>query len=107
MRLLLAALCLLPALAWASLFTSSSNDFLPVDKAFSFSQHSLPDGALQVQWDIAPGYYLYRDRMQFSGLQPDWQPAWRGAAGAALGCAGRPLYDRPAGWRLAVYRADR
>ncbi|TVP89855.1 MAG: protein-disulfide reductase DsbD [Pseudomonadaceae bacterium] len=74
MRSLLAALCLLPGLLWANPFTGQSADFLPVDEAFSFSHQVTPEGGVQLEWEIADGYYLYRERMQFSGLQSGWQP---------------------------------
>lgn len=47
---------------------------LPVDRAFAISAKQGPDGSLSVEWDIAEGYYLYRDRI-----------AARDAAGGVLG----------------------
>jgi thioredoxin:protein disulfide reductase len=43
--------------------SSTGDDFLPPDKAFHFTARA--DGAQRVQlsWAIAPGYYLYRDRI--------------------------------------------
>ncbi len=40
--------------------------FLPVDAAFSFYT-SLPEpGIVVVHWDVAEGYYLYREKFAFS-----------------------------------------
>lgn len=45
----------------------SGDDFLPPEKAFQLS--AIPDGAERVRliWAIAPGYYLYRDRIKMAG----------------------------------------
>ncbi|MEJ2514936.1 MAG: protein-disulfide reductase DsbD [Gammaproteobacteria bacterium] len=39
---------------------SGSGEFLPADEAFRFSAYRDPGGRLALNWDIAPGYYLYR-----------------------------------------------
>src|SRR4051812_820433 len=38
---------------------------LEPEKAFRFSAHALSDAAIEVRFDIADGYYLYRERMRF------------------------------------------
>ena len=44
----------------------SEPKFLPVDDAFSYYT-SLPEpGIVVVHWDVAPGYYLYREKFGFS-----------------------------------------
>ncbi|WP_460134952.1 protein-disulfide reductase DsbD [Pseudomonas sp. S1_E04] len=43
-------------------------DFLPVDKAFTFTSERLESGETQLYWQIADGYYLYQQRMKFDGL---------------------------------------
>ncbi|SOB75896.1 thiol:disulfide interchange protein DsbD [Marinobacter sp. LV10R510-11A] len=45
----------------------NNNDFLPVDQAFKYSLQDNNDGTVTLLWDIAPGYYLYRDRMKVEG----------------------------------------
>lgn len=40
-------------------------DFLPVDEAYRFSAR-LADGVIVARWRIAPGYYLYRQRFEFT-----------------------------------------
>ncbi|MBY8946756.1 MULTISPECIES: protein-disulfide reductase DsbD [unclassified Pseudomonas] len=43
-------------------------DFLPVGKAFTFTSERLESGETQLYWQIADGYYLYKQRMKFEGL---------------------------------------
>jgi thiol:disulfide interchange protein DsbD len=45
--------------------TASAADLLEPEQAFRFSAREL-DGAVQVRFVIADGYYLYRDRFRFS-----------------------------------------
>lgn len=54
---------------------------LDADEAFRILPLKLADGRLRVEWDIAPGYYLYRDRISVSVIQP---------AGAAIGILDLP-----------------
>ncbi|WP_052101373.1 protein-disulfide reductase DsbD [Novilysobacter arseniciresistens] len=37
-------------------------DLLPVDEAFALAARPAADGAIEIRWDIADGYYLYRHR---------------------------------------------
>ena len=50
--------------------TSNEDQFLPVDQAFVFS--ALADGGDRVllDWQIAPGYYLYRHRLAVKTATP-------------------------------------
>lgn len=76
----LAALMLL--LSMPAMAQMGGSDFLPVDQAFSYEVAVNPDDTLSVTWDIAPDYYLYRDRIQFEGTtgpiagvqMPDGEP---------------------------------
>jgi len=45
-------------------------DLLEPDKAFAISVSTVDNATLQVRWNIADGYYLYRDRMRFSTESP-------------------------------------
>ena len=49
---------------------SNEDQFLPVDQAFVFA--AVPDGADRVllDWQIAPGYYLYRHRLSVKTATP-------------------------------------
>jgi thiol:disulfide interchange protein DsbD len=61
-RLLFAALALfavLPALA-------AEDDFLDPEKAFRIGARVLDERSLEVRFDIAPGYYMYREQFRFS-----------------------------------------
>ncbi len=62
-RLLLLLSLLLPLAAVAA------DELLEVDKAFRFSARALDAKTLELRWDIADGYYLYRDKFKFS-LEP-------------------------------------
>jgi len=45
-------------------------ELLQPDAAFAFSSSVIDRSTLQVNWDIADGYYLYRDRIRFSTDTP-------------------------------------
>ena len=44
----------------------SDDDFLQVDQAFAFTAEVENGNQLTARWDIADGYYLYRDKFAFS-----------------------------------------
>lgn len=46
--------------------SASSATILPVDEAFRFSASTAGPDSLSLFWQIADGYYLYRDRFAFS-----------------------------------------
>ncbi|HEX4928612.1 MAG TPA: protein-disulfide reductase DsbD [Burkholderiales bacterium] len=50
----------------------SAQDLLEPEKAFQFSAQMQPGPAVDVRFVIAPGYYLYRDRLRFA-LEGDSQ----------------------------------
>ncbi|HEY0336803.1 MAG TPA: protein-disulfide reductase DsbD domain-containing protein, partial [Burkholderiales bacterium] len=62
LRLILAFLTLfaLPASA------GSPEDLLEPDQAFRFAARALGRDAVEVLYQIAPGYYLYRDKFKFA-----------------------------------------
>lgn len=69
----LAAACgvgLLMALSWPA---QGAQDFLPAEQAFELEAVRLEAGQARLQWRIAPGYYLYRERFAVSAL-PSGQP---------------------------------
>ena len=47
----------------------SADDFLPMKQAYRYST-SATDSMLTVRFEIAPGYYLYRERMSFAWTTP-------------------------------------
>lgn len=63
-------LCLASAFSHAGLFNSQPK-FLPVEQAFVFS-HQQTANRLDLNWQIADGYYLYKKEIEILGL-PDLQ----------------------------------
>lgn len=57
-------LCLFVGLMTASL--ARAEDFLPPEEAFRFSAQLGTGGDIEVQFKIAPGYYMYREQFAFS-----------------------------------------
>jgi len=46
----------------------AAEDFLPVDQAFKVSASATPQGQVVVDFHIAPGTYLYRERLHLGGV---------------------------------------
>ncbi|MCB1559898.1 MAG: protein-disulfide reductase DsbD [Xanthomonadales bacterium] len=68
LRLLTAATALLLALASVSPARAvDESDLLPVEEAFSLTATATSRDAIQLHWDIADGYYLYRGRIKARG----------------------------------------
>ncbi|WP_255376541.1 protein-disulfide reductase DsbD domain-containing protein, partial [Oleiphilus sp. HI0086] len=55
------------------LFESSQNEFLKVDEAFKF-RSSPTDNGLKLSWEIADGYYLYKERFKFRLVDKSLEP---------------------------------
>ena len=49
---------------------AAAQDLLPPEVAFKFSARALDAGTLEVRYEIAKGYYMYRDRFKFAAA-PD------------------------------------
>ena len=49
-----------------NLFTEESEEFLPPDQAFKLTLDAIDAQHIQAVFTIAPGYYLYRDRIKFA-----------------------------------------
>jgi len=66
-RLILALLFIVP-LAQADMlaFGSKKPGFLPADQAFALSVHAVDQKTLIASFKITPGYYLYRDKINFT-----------------------------------------
>jgi thiol:disulfide interchange protein DsbD len=64
-----AALWILPLLGLVTATARAEDDFLPPRAAYKFTT-SVAEEALVVRYDIAPGYYLYRDRLAFESATP-------------------------------------
>lgn len=52
-------------LAFALCASAAEPDLLDPDQAFRFSARVLGEDAIEVRYQVAPGYYLYRDKFQF------------------------------------------
>ena len=50
-------------------FAITEPDFLPVDEAYIFSSR-IEGNELVIHWDIADGYYLYKNRIQVTSNEP-------------------------------------
>jgi thiol:disulfide interchange protein DsbD len=73
-----AALLVLPWMAFGA--TSAEQEFLPPQAAYKYTA-KVAQGDLVVRLDIAPGYYLYRDRLGFEAATP----------GVTIGTADMPV----------------
>ena len=87
------------ALITASAFAQppTDEDLLNVDQAFRFSATVTDNATLRVTWNIADGYYLYRDRIRFSTDTPGIE------LGQAVLPPGQIKNDKFFG-KLAIYR---
>ncbi|MDN5865280.1 MAG: protein-disulfide reductase DsbD [Gammaproteobacteria bacterium] len=84
----------LSTLAGSALGASPFGKYLPPDQAFQLKASAAPD-AIYLNWQIADGYYLYRDRFKFA--------AGSGAIGQAQFPPGKVKNDPNFG-RVEVYR---
>ena len=57
-------LCLLPLIN-SPAFALGADDILPPDQAFKVSAKALAADRVEITWDIAEDYYLYRNKMRF------------------------------------------
>lgn len=63
--------CVLALAAWLTLAASAQAQyagFLDAQQAFRLSVEPLSGGRAALQWQIAPGYYLYRDRIKVTAV---------------------------------------
>ena len=89
---------LLPLVTFASAGLAADDDFLPVRSAYKVATSAAPD-ELVVRFDIAPGYYLYRDRLGFESATP----------GVTLGTASLPVgldHEDEFFGKQVIYRAN-
>jgi thiol:disulfide interchange protein DsbD len=80
MRVILLCLALLlPGLSQAANTLFKPIDVQPVfldeAQAFAFTWSRTDAGEVRLHWRIAPGYYLYQDKLTFTGLDPSLRPA--------------------------------
>lgn len=100
---------LLFGLLCSGLHAANPDDLLEPEKAFRFSARAINPGTLEVRYQIADGYYMYREKFRFAA-EPDTPPP--GGAASATVKLGTP--DFPAGkvkqdeffGRVETYRKD-
>lgn len=56
----------LAALALAAAAGAADPKLLPAEEAFRLSARALDPGTLEIRYDVADGYYLYRDKLRFA-----------------------------------------
>ncbi len=61
--------CLL-TFASQSVFALDAGELLPPNQAFKISAKATAANQIEISWDIAEGYYLYRNKMHFESLTP-------------------------------------
>lgn len=83
--------------AFALAHAASPADLLEAERAFAFSARALDSRTLEAQFAIAPGYYLYRDKLRFT-VEPG------AIAKAPVLPAGEIKHDEFFG-RVATYRS--
>jgi thiol:disulfide interchange protein DsbD len=76
---------------------AGDDDFLEPDQAFRHYVEVAPDGTVLARWEVADGYYLYRDKFRFEVAS---------GTGVTLGAATLPpgkMKEDPAFGRVEVY----
>jgi thiol:disulfide interchange protein DsbD len=87
-------------LAWGALMlfpVAQAEEFLDPEVAFKFSARALDANTLEARWQIADGYYMYRDKFKFE------------VTGATLGAPRLPagkIKDDELFGKVATYRKD-
>ena len=66
----LSVLVLAPVLALAAKNFGLADEPLPPDQAFGFTAEVTAPGTIVGTWEVADGYYLYHDKIQFSSNTP-------------------------------------
>ena len=61
----LIVLCFVSLTAHLAVASADEDLILPPEQAFKISAKAIASDQLEVSWEIAEGYYLYRDKMQF------------------------------------------
>lgn len=57
--------CLFIALAGQAVFSFENDEFLPPEQAFTVSAKAISADRLEISWNIAEGYSVYRNNMRF------------------------------------------
>lgn len=96
------AAALLAALAWMCLAggarAATEDDFLPPEQAFRFAASQLDDKTIEVRFEVAPGYYMYRERFHFAAQPADVK------LGTPAYPHGKVKFDETFGKEMETYR---
>ncbi|WP_432258517.1 protein-disulfide reductase DsbD [Cupriavidus sp. TMH.W2] len=96
------AAVLLAALAWLCLAggarAATEDDFLPPEQAYRFAASQLDDKTIEVRFEVAPGYYMYRERFHFSAQPADVK------LGTPVYPHGQVKFDETFGKEMETYR---
>ncbi|WP_018313951.1 protein-disulfide reductase DsbD [Cupriavidus sp. UYPR2.512] len=96
------AAALLAALAWVCLaggaHAATEDDFLPPEQAFRFAARQLDDKTVEVRFEVAPGYYMYRERFAFAAQPADVK------LGTPAYPHGKVKFDETFGKEMETYR---
>ena len=80
-----------------SAYALGAEGLLRPEQAFTVTAQALSSSTLELRWQISPGYYLYRDKIQVSSLAPEIE------LGALNLPAAQPKHDPNFG-EMLIYR---
>ena len=100
---------LLFGLLCSGLHAANPDDLLEPEKAFRFSARALDAGTLEVRYQIADGYYMYREKFRFAAEPAALAPSGAASSTIKLGTpefpAGKVKQDEFFG-RVETYRKE-
>ncbi len=85
------------------LFKQQQPTFLEPDRAFAFTSEVRDDGTVVLRWQIADGYYLYRDRFAFNLQDGNSQDGPQLSLGAPVLPAADEIKDDEFFGSMAIY----
>lgn len=83
----------------------SAPTLLPVELAFAV-RLARQDAARVLEWDIAPGYYLYRDRLRVEAISPPAHGAKPGSVSVVMQLPKGEVMDDETFGQVEVYRGQ-
>jgi hypothetical protein len=90
-------------IAWMPFATAAQDELLAPEKAFRISTRAADSGAVEVRFQIADGYYMYRDRFKLKRMEPTAPTDCENPIeqlvplGRRLGATGTPTWFLPNG----------
>ncbi|MDE4919638.1 MULTISPECIES: protein-disulfide reductase DsbD [Cupriavidus] len=83
---------------WNVAHAATEDDFLPPEQAFRFAARQVDQKTVEVRFDVADGYYLYRERFSFAAQPADVK------LGKPEMPAGKVHFDETFGKDMETYR---